>query len=59
MRYKFSSKNEHVIVWIDTYEWTFPLAFHCSIADHLLRPWMFRIAFLCFDLVFYFDEDTE
>ena len=49
---------EKVKFYLDTSHWVFPLSFCYDTVGNRHRPWMFKIGFLCFELIFWLDEDS-
>lgn len=45
----FVTKNEIIELWLDTFEWVFPLSFRYQ--TFRKRPWSFYINFLCFEMI--------
>ena len=51
--------NGMVELWLDTFEWVFPLSFRYETVGNRKRPWLFSIAFLCFELIIRLSKDEE
>ena len=47
----FVTKNEVIELWLDTFEWVFPLSFRYQTFGNRKRPWSFCINFLCFEMI--------
>lgn len=47
----FVTKNEIIELWLDTFEWVFPLSFRYQTFGNRKRPWAFSISFLCFEMI--------
>lgn len=47
----FVTKNEIIELWLDTFEWVFPLSFRYQTFGNRKRPWSFYISFLCFEMI--------
>lgn len=51
--------NGMIELWLDTFEWVFPLSFRYKTIGNRKRPWFLSISFLCFELIIRLSKDEE
>lgn len=55
----FVTKNEIIELWLDTFEWVFPLSFRYQTYGNRKQPWAFSVSFLCFEMIIKIAPETR